>query len=219
MNQKNKKYILAVPILIFSLYGLYRFISYPRLSINKDDLVEEVIDKTTYLRPAQWYKHDIPNTKLSVSQYGSSPAKNSKSLAIIQVTQAPPSPALINSSDETYEAVRAAIVNDSNLKQAYITGPLAKLGCTSPVDIAAEPHRSSIQSLTGIAHITTSCSNIFTKVLFVSYFYVSKEDGRLRSISVLTHQPIWDKNKATFMQILTSIRDTDSNENIPTQRS
>lgn len=200
-NTKSGKSIFVVVglIIVATLAtGAYFFLFNNKIAVS--DLVQETIQRTTFLRPKQW--------KLTGSDggtFGDLKGKDGKSTALVSVKESQQASPLSNASDAMYDQLRTQLLSQSSV--AAIEPAFRNSGgaCKSDITFKAEPDTKKTKTAIGLAIMTGACAREDGDFTVKIRTVAGASDGQIRAIALGARNVDWDANNEAFQAILDSV--------------
>lgn len=201
--KKKRKVILPIflLVLIAGLAGA-AYIFQGLGTVTVDNLVEEKVQNTSYLRPKQW-----KSLSTSTSGYGNMMGKDNKSTALVAINVSPTQNRIWGTaSEDTLAQLRASTLeqlSDTSVTNAFQSGANA---CSSKIIVQKEADTSSTPTSIGIYKLTASCDYTTNGEKYIMKIRgIAGRDGYVRTIGLAAVQSSWNKNIQAYDKMIESI--------------
>jgi flagellar basal body-associated protein FliL len=204
-NKKSKTIPIIVGLIIVAALGVgaYFFLFNSKIAVS--DLVQETVQRTTFLRPKQW------SPAGSEGSFGDLKGKDGKSSAVMSVKESSQISPLVGASDAMYEQLRTQLVSQTSV--AAIEPAFRNTGeaCKTDITFKAEPDTKKTKTAIGLVTVIGSCTREDGEFTLKIRTIAGAADGQIRAIAVGARNVDWDKNSKAFQTILDSVGQAKSN--------
>lgn len=200
-NGKSGKGIFVVAGLIIAAalaIGAYFFLFNNKIAVS--DLVQETVQRTTFLRPKQWKP-----TGSDGGTFGDLKGKDGKSTALVSVKESQQASPLAGASDAMYDQLRTQLLSQSSVASIEPAFRNSGGACKSNITFKAEPDTKKTKTAIGLATMTGTCAREDGDFTVKIRAVAGLSDGQIRAIALGARNVDWDANNEAFQAILDSV--------------
>lgn len=201
-KSSGKKIIsVIIGLIVIAALAVGAYFFFLSGKVAADDLVEQTVQQTTYLRPEEWQAVPLG---IGLETY-SNAQEGSQSVSAVTVGTSISIRSYGSTPDDAYyDTIRSQTMQRETVDSIQALFRNGGKDCTSEITFNVEPDSKKANQTIGMALATGTCTRE-DGTYIVKRRTVIGEDGLMRHIMIAATESDWSKNKATFQAILDSV--------------